>query len=70
MVFKEYLENPEYLKCWHNYGFDRHIFFNHGIDVKGFGGDTMQMARLCDPSKMPGGYSLESISKDLEKDIE
>ena len=41
MVFKEYLEDPTYLKCWHNYGFDRHIFFNHGIDVQGFGGDTM-----------------------------
>lgn len=41
MEFKEYMENPKYLKCWHNYGFDRHIFYNHGIDVKGFAGDTM-----------------------------
>lgn len=31
MEFKEYLENPEYFKVWHNYGFDRHIFMNHGI---------------------------------------
>ncbi len=53
MEFKDYLEDPKYLKCFHNYGFDRHIFYNHGIDVKGFGGDTMHMARLADPSKMP-----------------
>ena len=32
-VFKEYLEDPKYLKCFHNYGFDRHIFQNHGINV-------------------------------------
>ena len=50
-VFKDYLEDPNYLKCWHNYGFDRHIFYNHGIDVRGFGGDTMHMARLADPSR-------------------
>jgi DNA polymerase-1 len=57
--FKEYFESGDYLKCWHNYGFDRHILFNHGIDCKGFGGDTMHMARLFDPSLMPGSYSLE-----------
>ena len=27
MEFKEYLEDPKYFKAWHNYGFDRHIFF-------------------------------------------
>lgn len=41
MIFKEYFEDEKYKKIWHNYGFDRHIFYNHGIDVKGFGGDTM-----------------------------
>lgn len=50
LEFKEYFENPQYLKCWHNYGFDRHVLFNHGINCKGFGGDTMHMARLLDPS--------------------
>jgi DNA polymerase-1 len=25
---------------WHNYGFDRHMMGNHGIDVRGFGGGT------------------------------
>jgi len=32
-VFKDYFENSLYKKVWHNYGFDRHIFFNHGINV-------------------------------------
>jgi hypothetical protein len=27
MEFQEYLEDPTYFKSWHNYGFDRHIFF-------------------------------------------
>jgi DNA polymerase I len=52
LEFKEYLEDDRYLKCWHNYGFDRHILFNHGINVQGFGGDTMHMARLADASRM------------------
>lgn len=33
-IFKEYFEDEKYLKVWHNYGFDRHILFNHGINVK------------------------------------
>lgn len=51
MFFKEYFEDEKILKIWHNYGFDRHIIGNHGINVKGFFGDTMHMARLLDPSK-------------------
>ena len=50
LLFKDYLQDPFYKKIWHNYGYDRHIFYNHGIDVKGFGGDTMHMARLADAS--------------------
>lgn len=34
LVFKEYFEDINFKKVWHNYGFDRHILFNHGIDVK------------------------------------
>ncbi|CAG9313419.1 unnamed protein product [Blepharisma stoltei] len=56
--FKPYFENPDYYKVWHNYGFDRHIFYNHGINVLGFGGDTMHMARLANPSRGPKEYSL------------
>lgn len=48
---------------WHNYGFDRHVFYNHGINVRGFGGDTMHMARLYDASKSFGGYALSSLTK-------
>jgi DNA polymerase-1 len=50
LEFKSYFEDDTFLKCWHNYGYDRHILFNHGIDCRGFGGDTMHMARLFDPS--------------------
>jgi DNA polymerase-1 len=65
-LFKEYFESEKILKVWHNYGFDRHVFFNHGIDVKGFGGDTMHMARLWDSSRRGAkAYSLEVLSRDL-----
>eukprot|EP01036_Dinobryon_divergens_P031325 gene31325-40700_t len=58
--FKEWFENPNYKKVWHNYGFDRHC--------AGFAGDTMHMARLLDTSRdkaahsTGAGYSLESLS--------
>ena len=48
LIFKEYFENEKIKKVWHNYSFDRHILYNHSINVKGFGGDTMHMARLWD----------------------
>jgi DNA polymerase I-like protein with 3'-5' exonuclease and polymerase domains len=67
--FKAWFENPRFLKVWHNYGFDRHVMWNEGIDVQGLGGDTMHMARLQDTcrSKMAkgGGYSLEALTADL-----
>jgi len=64
------LENEKYLKVWHNYGFDRHVFYNHGINVKGFGGDTMHMARLFDSGKMFGQYSLAALTTEYLKYIE
>lgn len=63
LCFKEYFESPMYKKCWFNYGFDRHVFMNHGIDVQGFAGDVMQMARLLDSSREPQDYSLARISR-------
>jgi DNA polymerase-1 len=72
-VFKPWFENESHLKVWHNYGFDRHVMWNHGIDVKGFGGDTMHMARLQDTSRSRtsgstgSGYSLEVLSEELLK---
>lgn len=62
-LFKPYLEDASILKVWHNYSFDRHVLYNHGIHVKGFGGDTMHMARLADSARI--SYSLESLSTDL-----
>lgn len=62
LYFKDYFESSQYIKIWHNYGFDRHILHNHNINVMGFGGDTMHMARLLDPSKMPKEYSLSALS--------
>eukprot|EP01034_Spumella_vulgaris_P022490 gene22490-28618_t len=66
--FKGFFEDPKCLKVWHNYGFDRHVMNNEGINCAGFAGDTMHMARLWDSArdKAAGtggtGYSLESLS--------
>jgi DNA polymerase-1 len=68
LLFKDYFEDEKYKKLWFNYGFDRHIFYNHGIDVKGFGGDVMHMARLLDSSREPQDYSLHKISKFYQKE--
>ena len=70
LYFKEYFESEKFKKCWFNYGFDRHIFYNHGIDVKGFGGDVMQMARLLDSSRDPQEYSLKRVSYFYQKQVE
>ncbi|KAE9038367.1 DNA polymerase I [Phytophthora rubi] len=65
-LFKDFLESRDYLKVWHNYSFDRHVLFNHGIDVQGLGGDTMHMARLWNTARFQnGGYSLEALTADL-----
>jgi len=67
--FKSWFEDERHLKVWHNYGFDRHVMWNEGIDVKGLAGDTMHMARLEDTSRSKvgkgGGYSLEALTEDL-----
>jgi DNA polymerase-1 len=64
--FKEWFEDPTRYKVWHNYGFDRHVMWNEGIDCQGFGGDTMHMARLQDTSRAKYGeglgYSLEALT--------
>jgi len=66
--FKAWMEDERFKKIWHNYGFDRHVMWNEGIDCRGFGGDTMHMARLQNTSRMKnggGGYSLEALTADL-----
>ena len=54
--FQEWFEDENYEKIWHNYGFDRHVMMNEGIDCKGFAGDTMHMARLWDTSRDKGRH--------------
>jgi hypothetical protein len=56
-----WFEDERARKVWHNYGFDRHVLHNHGIDARGFAGDTMHMARLWDASRK-AGYSLEVLT--------
>ena len=67
--FKAWFEDPTKFKVWHNYGFDRHVLWNEGIDCQGFGGDTMHMARLQNTSRSKAdqgqGYSLEALTADL-----
>ena len=53
------------VQVYHNYGFDRHVLYNHGINAVGFGGDTMHMARLWSASRAKGGFSLESLTDEL-----
>jgi DNA polymerase I len=67
--FKAWFEDERFKKIWHNYGFDRHVMWNEGIDCRGFGGDTMHMARLEDSSRSRegngNGYSLEALTEEL-----
>jgi len=67
--FKDWFEDVRFKKVWHNVGFDRHVMWNEGIDVKGFGGDTMHMARLQDTSRAKygagTGYGLEALTADI-----
>jgi 3'-5' exonuclease len=66
-IFKPWFQDESHWKVWHNYGFDRHVMWNEGIDVRGFGGDTMHMARLLDTDRIHrgSGYSLEELTEDV-----
>ncbi|MEW5306424.1 MAG: hypothetical protein WDW36_008889 [Sanguina aurantia] len=63
-AFKGFFES-DVPKVWHNYGFDRHVLGNLGIQCKGFAGDTMHMARLNDSSRrLTKNYGLASLTGD------
>ena len=62
-LFRAYFANPSIRKVFHNYSFDYHVLANHGVEVGGFGGDTMHMARLWDTSRL--SYSLETLSGEM-----
>ena len=62
--FEEWLSSEENLKLGHNLGgFDRHVTDNHGIEFRGWGGDTVHMMRLLDSGRKKN--SLEMITSDL-----
>lgn len=67
--FSEYFADPSVKKIWFNYGFDRHVIENHGLKLDGFHADVMQMARLVDPSRLPGDYSLSKCTAFYEEEI-
>jgi len=51
-VFKPWLERAEQAKVGHNiYGFDWHMFANHGIQLSGIVADTLYISRLLYCSK-------------------
>ena len=62
-AFRPFFKDARIRKVWHNYSFDRHVLANMGMEVAGFAGDTMHMARLWNSSRMGKGYSLENLSR-------
>ena len=65
-MFREFFESDEFLKVWHNYGFDRHVMEKAGIQCRGFGADTLHISRLWDSSRKGKGYSLEALTSDRQ----
>lgn len=54
-VFRLFLESPYRTKVGANlWGFDRHVFANEGIELRGIVADTNRMARLLDPAHRGG----------------
>ncbi|KAF4652416.1 hypothetical protein FOL47_011093 [Perkinsus chesapeaki] len=49
-LFKEYFEDPNKKKVFHNFATDAHIMHAHGITVRGLEADTRYLARLFDSS--------------------
>ncbi len=60
-LFRRWLESAPLVG--HNiHGFDRHVFANHGIELKNIVGDTRRMFRLLHPGKEVDG-DLKSLGK-------
>jgi DNA polymerase I len=55
---KPWLENPTRLKLGQNIKYDRHVFANHGIEVKGYAHDTMLQSYVLEVHKPHGLSSL------------
>jgi DNA polymerase I-like protein with 3'-5' exonuclease and polymerase domains len=51
-VFKDWLEDHRVPKVGHNiFSFDRHVFLNAGINLRGIVGDTLRMSRFLNADK-------------------
>lgn len=61
LEFREFFEDAARRKLFHNFSFDRHVLENLGLELRGFAGDTMHMARLLDSDRMR--YSLDALSQ-------
>jgi len=55
---KPWLENPERPKLGQNIKYDRHVFANHGIDVRGYAHDTMLQSYVLEVHRPHGLSSL------------
>lgn len=60
--FKPWLESTA-PKCGHNiFGFDKHMFANHGIVLRGVVGDTLRLSRLLYSCKMRS-HGLKDLAR-------
>ncbi|MDM7950217.1 DNA polymerase I [Hydrogenophaga sp.] len=55
---KPWLENPAHLKLGQHVKYDRHVFANHGIEVRGYAHDTMLQSYVLEVHKPHGLASL------------
>ncbi|HZY17954.1 MAG TPA: DNA polymerase I [Ramlibacter sp.] len=55
---KPWLENPERPKLGQHVKYDRHVFANHGIEVRGYAHDTMLQSYVLEVHKPHGLASL------------
>lgn len=55
---KPWLEDPKHAKLGQHIKYDKHVFANHGIDVKGYAHDTMLQSYVLEVHKPHGLASL------------
>ena len=55
---KPWLEDPTHLKLGQHVKYDRHVFANHGIEVRGYAHDTMLQSYVLEVHKPHGLASL------------
>ncbi len=55
---KPWLQDPAHLKLGQHIKYDRHVFANHGVDVRGYAHDTMLQSYVLEVHKPHGLASL------------